>query len=406
MNLRELQERAKHLPRFMVKRRQSSRRRSSQYPEWQKALLVVFMLNIVLLVGLDSHYLAQLKAPARPEEISPLQESDPAKRLRLALDRVLADFGVLPAAIERRERMRIVHVPRALNAAVLQQKLVETIQQNAGHVVPASHNRLEFSYALHDQTLETIRLVPELRALKTQGKIAVVIDDFGYHERTLVKRFMQLPFAVTYAIIPGLPHSQSIARKLVRAGKTVIVHMPMEAMEKQVETNGFELNVGMSSEEIRSRVRNAMALLPQAVGMNNHMGSRATQDEALLQALCEELKTANWCFLDSRTIETTKAFVTAQAYGLDAALNDTFLDSVEEPEAVRKKIWRLAEIAEARGTAIGIGHPYQITLQALQEIVPELQQRGFEFITLEQLLRPKLHATPLPSQPSLVRRNG
>lgn len=391
--------------RLVPRRKPTSRPPEEEFPQWQKALLVIFVLNIALLVGLDSHYLAQLEAPARTEHTVLPQETDSADKLRRAVDRVLADFGVAPAAIEARGGTRIIHLPRALNAAVLQQKLIACIQQNAGKVLPAPHNGLELSYAFGDQTLETLRLVPEARVMQTQGKIVIVIDDFGYHERDLVKQFLRLPFAVTYAIIPGLPHSQSIARKLARAGKTVIVHMPMEAMEKQVETNGFELNVGMSSQEIRSRVRNAMALLPQAVGMNNHMGSRATQDEALLRALCEELRAANWCFLDSRTIETTKAFATAQTYGLDAALNDTFLDSIEELEAVRKKIWRLAEIAKARGAAVGIGHPYQITLQALQEIVPQLQERGFEFITLERLLRPPLHAAPLSSPPSLARRN-
>lgn len=405
--LNRLHARARRLfKRLLSKRKLTSRPHEGEFPEWQKALLVIFALNIVLLVALDAHYLAQMEDPARTEQSSLPPEPDPAEKLRYAVDRVLADFGIVPAAIEERGRTRIIHIPRALNASVLQQKLLTCIQQNAGGVFPAPHDRLEFSYALRDQIIETLRLVPETRTRKTSGQIVIVIDDFGYHERELVKQFMRLPFAVTYAIIPGLPHSQSIARKLAAAGKTVIVHMPMEAMEKQVETNGFELSVGMSSTEIRSRVRKAMTLLPQAVGMNNHMGSRATQDQALVQALCEELKAANWCFLDSRTIETTKAFSQAQAHGLAAALNDTFLDSVEELEAVRKKVWRLAEIAEARGSAVGIGHPYQVTLKALQEIVPELQQRGFEFITLEQLLQPKLHATPLPSQPSLARRNG
>ena len=161
----------------------------------------------------------------------------------------------------------------------------------------------------------------------------------------------------------------------------------------------------MTAEEIRSRVRKARALLPYAVGMNNHMGSRATQDEALLQALFDELQGTNYFFLDSRTIESTKAYTLAKSNGIEAVLNDTFLDSVEELEAVRKKVWRLAEIAEGRGVAIGIGHQYSATLQALQEIVPVLQQRGFEFVTLDQLLRPPAQAAQLQSQTAFTRRN-
>ncbi len=383
------------------------RQNGEQFPDWQKALLFVFAINLALLVGLDSYYLSPFEtAPpavlaSKPAPIKLSHE----EQLRFATDRVFNDFGITLAWIEEREGTRTVRVPRTLNAATLQQKLVDCIHRYDAQVVMSPRNRMEFSYALRDQTLGTIRLLPETRAPKTQGRIAIVIDDFGYHENATVSKFLNLPFSLTYAIIPGLPYSQSIARKLARLSKTAIIHMPMEAMEKQVETNGFELNVDMPAEEIRARVRKAMTLLPRAVGMNNHMGSRATQDETLLQALCDELKSEGWLFLDSRTIETTKAYSVAKAAGLEAALNDTFLDSVEELEAVRKKVWRLAEIAEQRGSAVGIGHQYQITLQALQEIVPQLQQRGFELITLEQLLRPQAHATPASTQPPLARRN-
>jgi polysaccharide deacetylase 2 family uncharacterized protein YibQ len=369
--------------------------RDEDFPEWQKALLAVFVINLILLSAWDSYHTSNSNFRGTPDiPTLPLKQITPAERLRLAIDRVLLDFGIQLPWIEERGAARIVRIPRGMNAALLQQKLLECLRENDATVRSSPRNAREFSYALRAQPLGTIRLLQEAMP-KANGKIAIVIDDFGHHDNAAIAKFIDLPFAVTYAVIPGLPHSQSVARKLERLRKSVIVHMPMEAMERQVETNGYELRAGMSAEEIRGRVRKATALLPYATGMNNHMGSRATQDEALLQALFEELQASSYFFLDSRTIETTKAFALARANGLDAALNDTFLDSVEELEAVRKKVRRLAEIAEQRGSAIGIGHPYPITLQALQEIVPLLQQRGFEFVTLEQLLRPRQHATAL-----------
>ncbi len=394
----------KRLAKIALRFRQNS---GEDFPEWQKALLVVFVLNLFLVPALDSYYSTKPQPPYAPLASKlPLKQISPAEQLRLDTDRVLHDFGIQLRWIEERGTARIVRVPRGMNAALLQQKLMECLRENDATVQRSQRNAKEFSYALNEQTLGTIRVLPESTAPKARGKIAIVIDDFGHHDNAAVAKFINLSFPITYAIIPGLPHSQALARKLARLHKTVIAHMPMEAMEKQVETNGYELRVGMSSEEIRRRARKAMALLSNAVGMNNHMGSRATQDESLLQALFEELRLAGWFFLDSRTIETTKAYTLAKSNGLEAALNDTFLDSVEELEAVRKKVWRLAEIAEQRGTAIGIGHQYPATLQALQEIVPVLQQRGFEFITLEQLLRPHVQAAPLQPQPSLARRNG
>lgn len=370
------------------------------FPEWQKALLAIFVINVILLSALDSYYRATPHSVVTPQvDKPPLKQLSAAEQLRLATDRVLQDFGVRLAWIEEQGATRTVRVPRSMNVVSLQQKLVACLHEYNATVLPSQRSAREFSYALNAQTLGTIRLLQE-PAAKASGRIAIVIDDFGHHDNAAIAKFINLPFTITYAIIPGLPHSQNVARKLERLRKTVIVHMPMEAMEKQVETNGYELRVGMPAEEIRNRVRKARTLLPYAVGMNNHMGSRATQDEALLQALFEELRASKYFFLDSRTIETTKAFSLAKSNGLEAALNDTFLDSVEELDAVRKKVWRLAEIAERNGTAIGIGHPYAITLQAMQEIVPVLEQRGYTFITLEQMLRPAFS-----SQPALARRN-
>ena len=363
------------------------------FPDWQKALLAIFIFNLILLSALDSYYTSRSHSVVAPvAEKKTSKQLTPSEQLRLALDRVLLDAGIPPKWIEERGVVRTVRLPRGMDAALLQQKLWACLRENNATVQTSPRNAREFSYALNAQTLGTIRLQQE-PAPKANSKIAIVIDDFGHQDNAAIAKFLHLPFDITYAIIPGLPHSQNVARKLERLRKTVIVHMPMEAMEKQVETNGYELRVGMPSEEIRNRVRKAVALLPYAAGMNNHMGSRATQDEALLQALFAELQTTNYFFLDSRTIETTKAFALAKAGGIDAALNDTFLDSIEELEAVRKKVWRLAEIAERRGFAIGIGHPYPVTLQALQEIVPVLQQRGFEFVSLDQVVRPRMHAT-------------
>lgn len=391
----------KRLAQLMPRPRQNS---GEDFPEWQKRLLFVLVINLLLLLALDAYF----PVPPRFSPLTakpPLKQLSPAEQLRLAIDRVLDDFGIELSRIQERGATRLVRVPHGMNAARLQQQLLACLREHEAKAQASPRNAMEIAYSLNEQTLGTIRLLPEASAMKAPGKIAIVIDDFGHHDNAAASRFINLPFNVTYAIIPGLPHSQNIARKLERLRKTVIVHMPMEAMEKQVETNGYELRVGMSTDEIRSRVRKARTLLPYAVGMNNHMGSRATQDEALLQALFDELQGTNYFFLDSRTIETTKAFTLAKSNGLDAALNDTFLDSVEELEAVRKKAWRLAEIAEQRGTAIGIGHQYPVTLQALQEIVPVLQQRGFEFVTLEQLFRPQVQAAHLQSQPSLARRN-
>jgi polysaccharide deacetylase 2 family uncharacterized protein YibQ len=258
------------------------------------------------------------------------------------------------------------------------------VSASGQHLLPGEK---ELVCAFSGRVVETVRLLTDRNLGHTPGAIALVIDDFGYNDDRVVEEFLALPFTLTYAIIPGLPHSTAIARKLRQENKAIMVHMPMEALERKVEQGGYELLVESSADEIRNRVRKAIAAVPGAQGMNNHMGSRATQHEALLNAAFAELKKNGLFFLDSRTTPDTRAFALAQKHGLVAGLNDTFLDTVEDAAYVRQKLKFLSGVASARGAAIGIGHPYPVTLQVLQEMVPQLQRQGFEMVLVEKLLQ-------------------
>ncbi len=339
------------------------------------------------LVGLDYYLRARIKSKNNNTLSVKVKALAREERLRLEIDRVLLQAGIEPAGIEVADSFRRIRVPAGINLETLYQYLIAAVLQAGGEVAPSRNlprGEKGFSVALAGRAVDTIRLVP---APPVSGKIAIVIDDFGYSDDAVVEQFLNLPFTITYAIIPGLPHSTTIAQRLRRANRAAIVHMPMEALEKKVEQNGYELLVASSPEEIRSRVRKALAAVPGARGVNNHMGSRATQDEALLNTLFAELKKSGMFFLDSRTTPETRAFRLAIKQGLASGLNDGFLDTVAEADYIRQKLSYLARTANESGAAIGIGHPHRATLQVLQEVVPQLQRRGFEMVAAEQVIR-------------------
>jgi polysaccharide deacetylase 2 family uncharacterized protein YibQ len=120
--------------------------------------------------------------------------------------------------------------------------------------------------------------------------------------------------------------------------------------------------------------------------MNNHMGSAATVRDSLMAPVLDDIKKAGLFFVDSRTNPDTRAFRLAKRMGLDTQINDIFLDSIESVEHVQQKMWQLADLAAARGRAIAIGHPHHNTLQVIREIGPQLQQRGFDFVPVEELI--------------------
>lgn len=57
--------------------------------------------------------------------------------------------------------------------------------------------------------------------------MSIIIDDLGQSsERD--SRTLALPGPVTMAIMPDTPHATTFARQAHKAGKTVILHMPMD----------------------------------------------------------------------------------------------------------------------------------------------------------------------------------
>ncbi|MGH7451572.1 MAG: divergent polysaccharide deacetylase family protein, partial [bacterium] len=381
--------------------------RGFSIPAWQKNLTLVFSVGIVVILGVEylgrdrtkaapagngkaastrlNKSASEASASSRPKAKPPSQE----ERIRLATDRVLTNFGIRVEWIKYHGNNRDVRVPKEIHPLVIYQILSNQVRQLGGKVESGTEDlrtgETNLAYSFAGKTLGMIRLIPDPALTRHVGKIAIIIDDFGYTTSDVVNSLLKLEIPITYSIIPGLKFSKELAVRLNKAGKAILIHMPMQALERRVESDGYSLLVNMNEKEIRERVRKAITAVPHAVGMNNHMGSAATVRDSLLAPLFDELNKAGLFFIDSRTNPNTHAFKLAKKMGLEAEINDIFLDNEESLEKVQQKMWQLADLAASRGSAIAIGHPHRYTLQAIQEIAPQLIQRGFQFVPVEGL---------------------
>jgi polysaccharide deacetylase 2 family uncharacterized protein YibQ len=135
-------------------------------------------------------------------------------------------------------------------------------------------------------------------------------------------------------------------------------------------------------------VESYLAALTGVVGVNNHMGSKATQDERVMHAVLSVLKRHRLFFLDSLTSPRSIAYNSAIEMGVKTARNDLFIDdNTRDPERVMKRIQRLIERAKRNGTAVGIGHPHRWTLEAISRMEPSLAQSGVRMVFLSELVR-------------------
>jgi polysaccharide deacetylase 2 family uncharacterized protein YibQ len=219
--------------------------------------------------------------------------------------------------------------------------------------------------------------------------VAVVLDDAGMRLEEL-DRVLRIGRPVTLAILPGLPHSQELARRAREAGVDVLLHLPMEPEDPSLARllGEFGVRVDMSEEEIGQTVRAALRAVPGAVGVNNHMGSRATADPRVVGAVLRVVREEGLFFLDSRTTPRSSVEAVAKNLGVRTAHRSVFLDNDPSPEAVRGQVRRLAELALREGSAVGIGHANRPhTPEVLAEMAAELEQRGVQLVPLRELVR-------------------
>jgi uncharacterized protein len=195
---------------------------------------------------------------------------------------------------------------------------------------------------------------PEHPHPERPGMLAVIIDDAGYSLSEL-QAFLDLPGPLTIAVLPNLPNSREAARRVLAAGKDLILHCPMEAMGGENAGPGA-LRTDQSPQEIESLLAQAFASVPGAAGMNNHMGSRATADPVFMDVVLRYLKREGKFYIDSRTTAATVGPQIAESLGVPYLQRDIFIDRDTADSEIAAAFSRGVGEARAKGSAVLIGH--------------------------------------------------
>ena len=141
----------------------------------------------------------------------------------------------------------------------------------------------------------------------------------------------------------------------------------------------------MSDAAIRQMLRDSLSQLPEAIGINNHQGSKATIDARTMDIVMSELHHRGLFFFDSHTNSTTAADKAAKTYGVPYVRNDLFVDNSASVSDICAMIQEGADRAKKKGTYIIIGHCRPHTAEAFRQMVPKLKAQGIEFVYLSSL---------------------
>ncbi len=164
-----------------------------------------------------------------------------------------------------------------------------------------------------------------------------------------------------------------------------MLHLPMEPLSGIYPGPG-EIKTSMSDAQIASQVQDDLAQVPLATGVNNHEGSKASADPRVMRDVMQVLvQRGNLFFIDSRTNAASVGAQAASAAGIPTASRDVFLDNKEDVAYSEGQLREAAAIAQRTGSAIAIGHPRATTLEAVREMIPQLQAQGINFVLVSSL---------------------
>jgi uncharacterized protein len=231
-----------------------------------------------------------------------------------------------------------------------------------------------------------LRNARPLADTKSLPAVAIVIDDLGLGAQ-FTRQAIALDGAVTLALMTYADHLSEWTGAARAAKHELLVHVPMQPINGKIDPGPKALTVGMSQAEILDRLRWGLGRMDGYVGINNHMGSRFTQDRAGMAVVMAEVKARGLLFLDSVTIGRTVGPATAAPMRVPFAERNVFLDDVATVAGVSRQIAVLEQVARKHGTAIAIGHPHPATLDVLAQWLPKAVSRGIAVVPLTSVVR-------------------
>lgn len=250
-----------------------------------------------------------------------------------------------------------------------------------------SLEELPLESAEHEEIENGILPIPSPLAAGHLPRIALILDDGGYGGAPTRIVLNELDPRLTLAILPNTPHGRETAERAKEKGFEIMLHMPMETHSRTIKPFPGQINVNMGKEEIQRLTEEAIAQTPGLLGINNHTGSKFTDDAAHLAMFMEVVKKKGLYFIDSRTFGTSKGCKVARQYGVRTEQRNIFLDNDSSPAKIQAQLAKLIARAKTHGQAIGIGHFREHTVAVLQKELPKLREQNVELVHVSELVR-------------------
>ncbi len=233
--------------------------------------------------------------------------------------------------------------------------------------------------------------IKKRRALKVAAaRVAIVIDDWGYSTKNFpLLDAIRKP--LTLSILPSQPNSKTVAGYAQARNWQVILHLPLEPREtnEYARLEPDTILTTMKKDEVLKILERDIDSLGDIVGVSNHMGSKATINEKLMESIFSQLSKRNLFFLDSLVTSKSVCARIAKKFKVGLVSRDVFLDNEQDYGYISGQLDKLIALAKRNGKAVGIGHDRKITLEVLANRLAEFdsEKHGVDFVFVSELAK-------------------
>lgn len=250
--------------------------------------------------------------------------------------------------------------------------------------VVTGQGRSEIVYEEPDPPVHIEDIEEESNGQIQQARVAIIIDDLGYDD-TQARRLLNFPYELNYSFLPFAPYTKKLEALANRKNKTVLLHLPLEPRDYAWEPGPGTIYLRDSKNKRREKFVRALAEVPHAQGVNNHMGSRFTEDVPAMSEILQLIADRKMFFVDSFTSSASVGYRISSEMEMKNGRRAVFLDNDLKVDDICQQLEKLVRIAQKRGSAIGIAHPHKITVDALDSCMISYGN-GVRFVSVLELL--------------------
>lgn len=293
---------------------------------------------------------------------------------------ILMDTGEIDDSLREKisavvEKGASVQMPLEDTSKLLDKLYEEELPDDIIEPVIMSNNRVK-----------DIKIIPSRKPVYfgKEPAIVIVIDDMGISQKR-TSDIASLKYPLTTAFLTYGKNLEQQVQNSVAAGQEIMLHTPMEPFSK-ADVAPDVLTTQMTNEEIQKNLKIMLQKFPNIKGINNHMGSKLTEDYERMKAVMAVLKERGLFFLDSKTSPKSRAEKAAADIGIQYAHRHVFLDNNNDKAYVLGQLAKAESLARKNGYVIAIGHPKTETYAALKEWLPKLKKKRIQLVHLSRVI--------------------